>query len=248
MATFDLIPPEVADPMTDFIDSTFEDFENHNSVYLSESAYSVGYDRTNPIITLFMPILVMIIVFTSLLLTKLLSFIGQRFKTIYLKLKKKIFHNMLIRFFTEEYITLTLACLIKVYATDFSNFYEGGNTVFAYCILILTVLFPMIASVKLWKLHKRDWEVMNQDAFKAKWGALTLDLRVNDKFALLQTLAFMSRRWILAFIIVGLPRWNWLQVQTIMNLNVSSLIYIGWYRPFSQPEISNKEVVNEAFI
>ena len=146
MATFDLIPPEVADPMTDFIDSTFEDFENMNSVYLSESAYSVGYDRTNPIITLFMPILVMIIVFTSLLLTKLLSYIGQRFKNIYLKLKKKIFHNMLIRFLTEEYLTLTLACLIKVYATDFSNFYEGGNTVFAYSILILTVLFPIIAS------------------------------------------------------------------------------------------------------
>ena len=66
--------------------------------------------------------------------------------------------------------------------------------------------------------------------------------------ALLFNLIFMVRRLIIAFIIVGLPRWSWFQVQVITNLNIFSLIYQGWYRPYSRPVFNYKELTNEFFI
>ena len=66
--------------------------------------------------------------------------------------------------------------------------------------------------------------------------------------ALLFPLFFTMRRLLIAFIIVGLPRLNWLQVQILLNLNIFSIIYQGWYRPYELPKYNEKELLNEVFI
>ena len=53
IATFDLIP---LDWLTDYIDDTFGHLDNNGQVYLSAQALEVGYNRTNPIINLILPI------------------------------------------------------------------------------------------------------------------------------------------------------------------------------------------------
>ena len=66
--------------------------------------------------------------------------------------------------------------------------------------------------------------------------------------ALLFNFVFMIRRLLLAFIIVGLPRWSYFQVQVITNLNIFALIYQGWYKPYALPAYNRKELTNEFFI
>ena len=89
---------------------------------------------------------------------------------------------------------------------------------------------------------------MSSKSFEQKWGSLTLDLQIKNRSALLFTLFFMVRRWVVAFVIVAFPRYNWLQVIIITNSNVLSIAYQGWFRPYEFPEINDKEIANEFFI
>ena len=102
--------------------------------------------------------------------------------------------------------------MIKIFAIDFSNYFESFSSVFAISLLILTIAFPILATRFVWKKHTEAIGSMQEEEFKMKWGSLTLELYVKSKMGLLFTMVFMGRRWILAFIIVALPRWSWLQV------------------------------------
>ena len=136
-----------------------------------------------------------------------------------------MFWNGFIRLFNEEYMTITLACMIKAYTLDFSNYYETFLSIIALLGMALAIAFPLIVTKFLWRLHAQDPHIMRDDTFKSKWGELTQELQVNDRMALLFTLYFMSRRLFIVFIIVGMPRISWFQVQVIINLNTASILY-----------------------
>lgn len=156
-----------------------------------------------------LPIFVIAVTFATILFIMLSSYCCSRFSKINERFKKMIYWNHFIRFFNEEYITITLACLIKLFAIDFSNFYEGFCSLFALSMFLTTLIFPILATKFLWKVHKNNYEEMNQASFMEKWGSLSLDLYVKEKMALLFTLFFMIRRWLVAFIIIGLPKWSY---------------------------------------
>ena len=138
---------------------------------------------------------------------------------------KRLRWNAAFRLFNEEFITISLASLIKVYAFDLSNFFESFSSFFALLLLTSTILTPFFVTKWLWKMHAKGFDRLLDEKHRQKWGSLTLDLYVRDKMALLFTLVFMVRRLVLAFIIVGLSRWSFFQVQVITNLNCFTLIY-----------------------
>ena len=66
--------------------------------------------------------------------------------------------------------------MIKLYAWDLSNTFEDISSIFAAILLAMTVVFPIIATCFMWKRHSEDSEAMESEAWKQKWGSLTLDL------------------------------------------------------------------------
>ena len=74
----------------------------------------------------------------------------------------------------EEYMVICLACLIKLYAFDISNFYEILSSVFACLLFVLTLAFPLVVIGFLLKKYRAD--NLNTDKFRQKWGSLILDL------------------------------------------------------------------------
>ena len=141
------------------------------------------------------------------------------------KMKRQMFWNGFIRLFNEEYMTITLACMIKAYTLDFSNYYEAFLSAIALLGMVLSIVFPLIVTKFLWRLHAMDPDIMRVDTFKFKWGELTQELQVKDRMSLIFTLYFMFRRLFIVFIIVGMPRISWFQVQVIINLNTASILY-----------------------
>ena len=107
----------------------------------------------------------------------------------------------------EEYIVIALACLIKIYAFDVSTYYECISSLFAFSLLVITLVFPILAAKFLWAKHGS--ETLRNMTFKEKWGSLILDLQLRNKEALFFTTLFMVRRWLLALTIVALVPWNW---------------------------------------
>ena len=71
VATFDLIP---LDFITDFLDQAFEGVDNNKRVSLSAQATESGYDRTNPINNLILPLFIVAVTLVIVLFLKLMSY------------------------------------------------------------------------------------------------------------------------------------------------------------------------------
>ena len=70
IATFDLIP---LDFINDYLDRTFADVDNNGQVYLSATALDAGFDKTNPIHNLVLPLFIITMTLTVLILLLLIA-------------------------------------------------------------------------------------------------------------------------------------------------------------------------------
>ena len=150
IANFDLIPMDWA---TDLLNQAFIDVDNNKYVYLSSNALDNGFERTNPINNMVTPISFAVITVIVMSLLKLASYCHEKLLNVYLKIKRRVYWNHFLRLFAEEYIVISLACMIKMNAFDLSNYYECFNSVFALLLLLFTVIFPLSVSRFLWKKH-----------------------------------------------------------------------------------------------
>ena len=163
LATFDLIP---LDWLIELLDNHIEHLDNNKDVELSPKAIEESYGRSNPIVNLILPLFILCVTFLCVGLIKLISLLKSKMlKRLYSTTKKMVFWNHLIRFFTEEYIMITIACMIKLYAWDLSNTFEDISSIFAVLLLAMTIAFPIIATYFMWKQHSEDGEVMQSQAW-----------------------------------------------------------------------------------
>ena len=57
---------------------------------------------------------------------------------------RKIVWNSYIRLFIEEYLIITIAALIKMYALDFSTTFEAVSSCLAIVLMVTTILSPFV--------------------------------------------------------------------------------------------------------
>ena len=77
LATFDLIP---LDFVTDFLDEQVGEYDNNRNVTLGAQALSTGFDRTNPIVNMIIPIVTIFVTVAVVLLLKILSYCHWKVK------------------------------------------------------------------------------------------------------------------------------------------------------------------------
>ena len=248
VANFDMLP---LDLVTDALDSVMGEYDNNRNVSLGAQAMQSGFDRTNPIINMILPLVIVFSTFVILALLVLISKLHRKLRQFYLNVKKKVFWNHFIRLYIQEYIVICLSCLIKLYAFDLSNFYEILNSILALILFMMTVVVPLIAILFLLRQHKAgnlDRDNPKYSSFRQKWGSLTLDLQIREKESLFFTTVFMVRRWLVAITIVTLVDYNWAQVQITVFLNVLVMIYQGYFEPYILPEFNRLQATNEYLI
>ena len=124
-----------------------------------------------------------------------------------MKLSKRLYPSALLRYGLEEYITISIAALIKLYALDFSSWFECLSSIFAIALIIVIVIVPFI----IWKFLYKNHEHIQEEEFKRNFGTLTEGLQHRHKNAMLYNVNFTLRRLGLALLIVVVPEYNWLQ-------------------------------------
>ena len=80
IANFDLIE---FDWVTDIIDNIFGELDNNKEVFLSDNALENGYDRTNPIINLVLPLILTLGTLLFISLLKLTSLCSEKLQKVY---------------------------------------------------------------------------------------------------------------------------------------------------------------------
>ena len=129
---------------------------------------------------------------------------SKRVKTLVTSLKKLIYWNAFIRLFIEEYQVIVIACLIRMYAVDFSTAFEGFSTIFGVIGMVIVLMCP----IAVWKFLFGHFK---RNDFSDSYGSLFSDLQVHDSKAMLFNVAFMIRRIVIAFLIVSLSDYNYFQ-------------------------------------
>ena len=97
-----------------------------------------------------MPLFVLSVTVAVLVMIKLVSYTNERISEVYEKIKDKAFYSWFIRIFVEMYIMIILACLIKIYAIDFTNAFESLSSIFGITLLLSTIALAISATVFLW--------------------------------------------------------------------------------------------------
>ena len=144
----------------------------------------------------------------------------------------------------EEYLTITIVVLIKLYALDFSNWFEVLSSVLAIVLGVLVIFAPFWIWHFLYKHHVR----MKEKKFVVKYGSLVDGLTHRKKTALLYGVIFILRRIFMALFIIVIPSLNWLQTQLMVLLCSFVIISIGWIQPFKMKILNRLELLNEVLV
>ena len=104
---------------------------------------------------------------------------------------------------------LSISYTIKLYALSFGNFKETFISLYSVAVVLLLIAVPYLARKFLYRHY--DAGTLKTEEFKSKYGEWVNLVNLNWKPALLFNVVFMARRALMAFIIVVLVRWNWLQ-------------------------------------
>ena len=217
--------------------------------HLSESTIEAGYDSADAVLNnIFSLVLVCFIVFCTvvILLLRLLCFKVERVKLCLNSIWRMIFWNFIIRSTMETYLELCLVNMIRMYAINFSSWYEVFGSSYAILILTLLTLFSLLSPVFL--LRRRDEFELNDETFIKKFGSLAQELNSEKQSAKFYAMCFMLRRLCLASILVYLPKHPLAQVQLICFTMSLQVIFIGYSMPFTVPWMNNLEVSNEFLV
>ena len=207
----------------------------------------MGFDTSNPLSNMLgTPILVIAGLAGTLLLALAarLCFSTVTLKKYVMKIKNIVVWNAIIRYWLEDYITISIASLIKLYALDFTNWYESIMSSSALASIVAVGATPFI----IWIFLYKKFEEVSTPAFNQKYGSLTNGLNFNEKEPMLYHVAFTFRRLVLAILIVVIPHYSWLQTQLIIFICSLEIIFIGSIRPFLLPFVNNLELVNEVCV
>lgn len=110
-----------------------------------------------------------------------------------------------------------------------------------FIILLLQSMSLVLVLVALVDSRNR----LNNQAFKARYGALYLDLRTDNQAGYLFTFYFLIRRALYALIIYLLPTSPGLQMLSSILLSIGWLTYVFTQRPYILPIDNAFEIANE---
>ena len=159
---------------------------------------------------------------------------------------RKMVWNFYIRMYIEEYLFVTIACIIKLYVLDFTTVFESVSSVFAIVMAFTAIFFPLL-TVRFLRNSYDDDQIQSEE-FNEKFGALTLDLKKKEKSALLFNAMFMARRFCYTLILISACEHSRIQTWMIILLNLGMMVFDGIVRPFDYSFDNKFELMNESFV
>lgn len=153
--------------------------------------------------------ILMICVFvTVIVLVSLLYFCCFKFKKCRECLNsiiRKIFWNTILRSILEKSIEIAIACAIRMYSPDMEGWKEASSTIFAGAQLVLLIV--MAIGLPFYLHYNR--KIVKRTKFKKKCGSVMLNLKTRGFGPKLFYFFFISRRLLLATLIVFSEHMPW---------------------------------------
>ena len=89
---------------------------------------------------------------------------------------------------------------------------------------------------------------LQTDEFNSRYDTLNLELKKKSSNALLFNVIFMIRRFVFAFLLISLDNMPWAQIPLLVLVNLFTMIYQCWAKPFMMSLRNMHEIANEGII
>lgn len=159
----------------------------------------------------------------------------------YMRLKNKVFYNMLIRFSLQSYLkTFVASCttINLIVWSDSQSMNQGASSI---AIVTVLVLLPFIYVYVMCKnsVHLALWSK------KERIGSLYVNMNEEKGIALAYSIIFLFRRCFFVFVTFQLTSYAHLQIQLWVLSNVLYLSYLSNDMLFEERLQSRLEMLNE---
>jgi hypothetical protein len=153
---------------------------------------------------------------------------------------KALFWGTLIRLMLEGYLELSLSVFVSL--KNMSWEYEGYsvlyNNVFSIIVTVMLVSMPMM----IYGFYMCNVDEMEEEEFKVRYGniydGLVLDKNpFKRRRALFYPFWFVTRRLIMALMVIFLEKYFWYQIFVAMLCGLINICYLCKYKPFVDPKI-----------
>lgn len=150
------------------------------------------------------------------------------FARLYRGLKNTLIWNFFIRLLLEGYIDLALASIIQIKNLNINGFGDAISFSTGFSVLHLVVLFPFVCLAFL----KTNFKKLDSMEVRKTYGSIYTGLRVDSVAALMYPLSYQLRRLMLCVIVLFMDKFNYFQIQALLQMQVFVIIYSAWVLPF----------------
>ena len=147
------------DVIEEELDSKLGKLDNseENNFQASEQTAEMGFETSNPLSNMLgtAPLIIGIlgVILLIALIMRLFCFSSAKMKAGVIKIKKIVMWNAFIRYWLEEYLTICISSLIKLYALDFTNWYEASLSSSALFGIAAVTATPFVIWTFLYKKY-----------------------------------------------------------------------------------------------
>jgi hypothetical protein len=194
IASFDILPTEGFYDKYFNMDDTTAINENFESVGLTSTLflYNVG---SLIVVILSIPLLLFVV-----LLMKPFRRCSGRINRYHNKLSRYMMWGHPITVMQESYTVALICAMLNVVYPTYETWGDIISTVFAFIVLFLSVLVPLLFGIVL----LRKFTYLRRNKIKIRWGAIFEGLRLDrGRIVVLQPMHYFLRRFVLVVVITA---------------------------------------------
>lgn len=159
----------------------------------------------------------------------------------YLKVKRKIYWNSLLRFYLEIDLKLTHQAIAVAWFLGFSHFLRFSLNA---ALSIVLIVAPFCV---LWFLITKQDFLMDRET-KTMYSSLYDGIRTESSVSAAYSFVFLARRLAFVLTVLLLHRLDFFKVMLYLWLEGFYMIYVGWYKPHVESVYNHSEKFNESIL
>ncbi|CDW88792.1 cadg domain containing protein [Stylonychia lemnae] len=164
----------------------------------------------------------------------------------YFYFANKLYYNYFLTFLIEGYISYALISMINIQNLKFDESLQILSSLLALVFFILTVLSPIAIAIFINKSF--DYIQAEDDLYEKRYGSLWDTLKRDSRKTLFWNVLFLLKRFAFALTAVFMRESPTAQVQIVVYLNLTTMMYVLYTKPFSNPAINKLEIFNEVCV
>jgi len=161
------------------------------------------------------------------------------------KWKSDYKYSALFRAGIGSFIEISISCFLQAQNASLDNYIVAISTVCAIMCFFWIIAFPFYI---LRVVSKANIETLNSEEFKAKFGTLYTEFKLESAWTRNFVAVLIVRRMILSLCLVYLHDYTMIQLPCTIVINIVVVLWLVLFRPYASRRGNIIEIITECLV